>query len=311
MPYPARGTRAGFIGETSSCSEPVRARDLIYKMVFNMAKSCWQITMAKGTLFAISLSVLFGLIQTPAYGEEDGSSYVVKGNSAYEQGNYAQAARSYRQAIVLRVDNGHVYYNLANALYRLEHIGSAVANYRRALEQMPSDPDVLSNLRLARKQTVDNIEADAPGLSDVLGRFLFLSAHMSRYQMTWIFVLSYLSFWVCFALSPMVKSAISKPVLGCLLVFLVFWSLMLFGTKPGRDGTPVCAWTPGAHRIRPAVVAVPEVKVYSGNSENFQVVFLLHDGAEVEAGEHRDSWVEILLPQSRRGWVKEAALEIL
>lgn len=267
--------------------------------------------MTKRVLSAIGICLLFGLSVSLVSAEEDGSSYVVRGNSAYEQGSYAQAVRFYQQAIAQHVDNGHVYYNLANGLYRLGHVGAAIANYRRALEQMPSDPDVQSNLRLARKQTIDKIEADAPGLTDLLNRFLFLTAHVSRYQMKWVFVLAYLSFWVCFAFSPLVRVSVAKPVLGCLLVFLLLWAVMLFGTKPGRDGTPVSVVTPGVRGVRPAVVAVPEVKVYSGNSENFQVVFLLHDGAEVNAGEHRDNWVEIILPQSKRGWVKKAALELL
>ena len=85
-------------------------------------------------------------------------------------------------------------------------------------------------------------------------------------------------------------------------------AVLLYGTRPGRDGALEFAFTSQSRALLPAVLVAPETKVYSGDGEGYQVVFLLHEGAEVMTGELRGSWVEVLLPGERKGWLKQEDL---
>ena len=46
--------------------------------------------------------------------------------------------------------NSALFYNLANAQYRLGNLGQAILNYERALALEPRHPEAAANLRLVR-----------------------------------------------------------------------------------------------------------------------------------------------------------------
>lgn len=242
---------------------------------------------------------------------EDGSTYAVKGNMSFQRGDYQDAVEYYEKAIARGIKNGHSYYNLANAQYRTNRLGASIANYRRAHALLPRDPDILANLDLARRRTLDKIQSDDYSLEKNVSKLLLPRSLFTRYQLSVFFILAYITFWTCFIIAP----AWGKPFLRTIhlgsLIITVLLAVFLFGTKPGRDGNPEFAFTKGSRQIRPAVVTSTEVNVYSADSENYQVVFVLHDGAEIEVGELRGDWVEILLPKNRKGWVKRDTIEII
>lgn len=253
------------------------------------------------------------LIPAYAHGEEsdDGSSYVVQGNLLYRNGEFSQAARSYARAISVGTDNAHVHYNLGNAFYRLKEYGNAILNYRRALRQMPRHPDVLANLQLARRQTQDKLPFENLVSWNAASQLLSIPSQLSRYQRSIFFIVCYIAFWLCFCLMPITRHRSIRLMQMAALVLTLLGSVVLFGTRESREGTLVFAFDEKERQMAPAVITSPEAKVFSGDSTQFQVIFLLHDGAEVEIGRVRDSWIEIILPKKRRGWIQKKDLEIV
>ena len=54
-----------------------------------------------------------------------------------------------------------------------------------------------------------------------------------------------------------------------------------------------------------AVILYPEVTARSGTDVKGVALFFLHEGAEVEAiGQPQDGWIQLRLPDGRRGWVE-------
>ena len=68
--------------------------------------------------------------------------------SAYESGNYRQAAALYEQLIGQGIRSGAVYYNLGNAWARADEPVRAVAAYYLAKRYIPGDPHLNANLRV-------------------------------------------------------------------------------------------------------------------------------------------------------------------
>src|SRR5215470_17014852 len=83
---------------------------------------------------------------------------VSRAQAAYEHGDFQAAADLYEKAAAAGYDNGHILYDLGNAYYRSNDTGRAIASYRRALLDLPGDPDVLANLSLARERAKDHLE---------------------------------------------------------------------------------------------------------------------------------------------------------
>ncbi len=68
------------------------------------------------------------------------------GNAAFRQGDAAQAATAYEQAVGLWPAYGDAWLNLGAAYARLERIEDAASCARRVLELQPDDPRALNNL---------------------------------------------------------------------------------------------------------------------------------------------------------------------
>ncbi len=247
------------------------------------------------------------LAETP----DDLTSAAVQANTIYEQGQFAQSAQLYQKVLSGGLVNGHILYNLGNAHYRLGQWGKAVADYRKALLLLPGDADVKANLRLTRQHVTDKIEDSDVALQTLTQKLLFPYDHWSKSSLLLFFFGLYFLFWALFVL----RSVFSAPWLDVLftvsLCGVLISALLTFGVMYGRAGEARIRLTPGSRALQPAVVVVPETKVYSGNAESFQVVFVLHDGAEIEINERRGDWVEVLLPAGRRGWAKAGAVEVI
>ena len=281
-----------------------------------------------GKLLLASMLCWFSLALPNCVRAAEPAHDVIEGNAQYEKGNYDEAAKHYKLALDRGVVNGDVHYNLANAYYRSKEFGKAIAHYREAERLEPGDADISANLSLARKQVVDRIE-DSTSLGSQLERLLFIRGWFSAYQLQVGFLVLYSLFWAAFLLEPLNLFGMGRTASGVMLGVVLFAALIAFGTRLDRTGKPALAVTPAGRSLAPAVITKSEVKVYSGNSEQFQVVFVLHSGAEVESAERRGDWIQIVLPPQqavtngkaaadgqlsaveRRGWIKASDCYVL
>jgi len=256
----------------------------------------------------ICLLTFFAIV-SQAVAQQSVAGLLDEANQNYNEGRYDTAVTLYREAIRNGADNGHVQYNLGNAYYRLGDIGYAIVSYRRALFEFPRDPDIIANIQLVRKDAVDKID-DSQGAVKFRG-LLFLNANLSSYEMGVTFFCLYFIFWTSLVAFLLKRNSATKTIAITSLLLAMFWGFFTFGVLPGRDGQPELALTSSARELSPAVVVVEKANIYSGNAETFQVVFVLHDGAEIQTGEQRQDWIEVVLPQGRRGWTKTELLSLI
>lgn len=90
-----------------------------------------------------------------------------RADSAYNAENYRLAIDLYRQALAHDGVSANVYYNLGNAYYRIDKLGSAVANYERALRLNPADADARQNLEFVKSRIQDRPEDDTAFLASL------------------------------------------------------------------------------------------------------------------------------------------------
>ena len=247
----------------------------------------------------------------PHEATDEGVQFLTLGNHYYDIGDFAKAISSYESAIDHGVNNGYIYFNLGNAYYRSESLGKAILSYRRALKQLPRDPALLANLSLARKQTKDALTD--PSESDLLNpdRLLILHRHLSEHEVMLLVLILLSCGVVCLIIEPLSSRPYLKHLRYTLIAGSFLLALPLLLTKEGRTGRPTFALTTSTRSLTPAVVIAEILEAHSGDGDNFQVVFKLNTGAEVQSAEIRGNWIQIILPDGRRGWADKEKVELV
>ncbi|MGE3312149.1 MAG: tetratricopeptide repeat protein [Limisphaerales bacterium] len=203
----------------------------------------------------------------------------------YEQGKYREAARAYEQLASQDSATVAVLFNQGNAWLKAGEKGRAIACYRKAQQLAPRDPEISSNLELARSRVGS---AGSPRLNPV-DRFLGILTPNE-----WAIV-AIAAVWGWFVLMMIREFAPKLLVLGPLGCWIV---------AAGAAAVMALAYAANVREQRPyAVVSVSEATVRFGPLEEAQAAFTLSDGAELLVTDRKGAWLEVRDGSGRRGWV--------
>ena len=219
-------------------------------------------------------------------------------NSLYGQGKYAEAIEGYKAIIQSGWESGPLYYNLANTYFKLNNLGRAILNYRRAWNLSPGDPEITKNLEYAREGLRDDIAAlplsvwarskRAVILQFPLGIWIGISAALYFLTIAWLIA--------ALLIRPLRKKSplILKWLGGCLVISILI-SVLAYSFYR----------TPGA------IILQPTVSVRYGPAETDAAAFKLHEGTEVKKVRGKDGWIQIALPDGKSGWLPADSLGII
>jgi hypothetical protein len=223
-----------------------------------------------------------------------------EGAAAYQAGDATAAQVAFRAVLEGGIEDGHAWYNLGNAWYRLDRTGAAVHAWRRAEVLLPRDPDVRANLDRVRTEVKDRI--DPP-----------------------VVVPAYL-FWQR-PLAPRESARLAALLAGCALLVA---SVLVARSRAGRRASPG-GWTAVAalgivavllgistvvlqrslDRGAVAVVLASEVTARSTVGGEGVDLFVLHEGAEAAIRGREGGHVLVTLPDGRWGWLPRSAVATL
>jgi hypothetical protein len=223
-----------------------------------------------------------------------------RGNAAYEQERFAEAAEAYRMLIKYQIRDPRVEYNLGNAEFRLGRLGRALVHFERARRLDPTDPDIRANLDYARSFCFDRV--DAP---EVPAGVHWIRAGQERLgpdRQAWTLLLL---IWI---LAALMAWALSRPgrwnaawawVLAAGLLLNVAVGLSWYLTWERLEGK------------QNAVVLQPAVEVLAGPGANNATLFTVHEGLLVEVRDVRPEWIQVSLPNGLNGWLTRDAIELI
>jgi hypothetical protein len=223
----------------------------------------------------------------------DPAAVLLKANEYYLKGDYPSAQNFYRKVLDSGIENGKVYYNLGNTLFRMGKVGEAIRNYLLARQLIPRNEDLAANLAYARHGVKDRIE---PSSSGMIREIFFWYDRLSVKEMIEIFLTCNLLCW----LSLLVRLFSRRPAANWLFLLSLGLGIAMGGTAALR--------TISSHLYKPAVVIVQQVAVQSGMDPASVTLFVLHDGAEVSIERISGDWSLIRLAPGKKGWVKKEDL---
>jgi hypothetical protein len=195
------------------------------------------------------------------------------------------------------IRNGRLYYNIGNCYFRLEDLGRAILNYRRAEQYIPNDANLRQNLDFARRKRLDRI--DVPERTQALKTLFFFHYDVGQRTRALVFSVAFAALWLLLTVRVLLRSAVlSWAAALCALVSV----LML--------GSLATEWRQ-AHTVRPGVVTATETTARKGDGASYEPAFTepLHAGTEFRVLEDRGEWLEVALDDGRRCWLAAKDME--
>ncbi len=216
-------------------------------------------------------------------------------NKHYEEGSFDEARVGYEKLLKRTPSSGHLHYNIANSLFQSDQYGQAIYHYLKAQQSLPRDEDVEANLSIALRNTADIWDGrrDSPA-SAIL---FWLKDFTFEEHIKAIIILNFF-FWTVLATSLTVRNdtlAKARQILTGLLMIAVLstgarWHMENF--------------------MKVAVVKEKSLDVFSSEGNTDEVVLQLHEGSVLPVLDRKGEWVELELPDGKKGWVPIKAVLI-
>jgi tetratricopeptide (TPR) repeat protein len=244
----------------------------------------------------IALGVLvFAFFLNPAQAETRPSfvERFYEANQAYKSDRFQEAVEGYLLLLKSGYENGHIYYNLGNAYFRLGDLGRAVLAFERARLLIPRDGDLSFNLSHARNQAQDEA-ADLP--TSALVGFLGLDS-LNRYEALAAFSLMNVLFFTLLCIRLFSKSEWTY--------YLSIFLAIVISLAACAAGLKWYAWSTDDR----AVVLAKEIVVQAGPDAKDTVLFKLHAGTLVRVQRTENGWTLLQLSKDKRGWAESNQLE--
>lgn len=224
-----------------------------------------------------------------------------KANTLYNEGKYAEAIENYEAILETEQHSADLYFNLANAHYKLNNIAPSIYYFEKALLLNPDEADIKNNVAFAKNMTIDAIDIipDA-GFSKLLNnttnKFSFDTWAKTAVAFVFCFVILFLVYY--FAYSTLKKRL---AFIGSIVALIsVFITLSFAFHKFNLD-----------KKDNPAIIFAQESKVKSNPNERSEESFRLHEGTKVQVVETYNGWNKIMLSDGKSGWVMSQDLKLL
>jgi len=246
--------------------------------------------------FGVLLVIL--LVVSAEAQSPDMSRIFQAGNEYYGQNNYKAAIEQYQKVLESGVVSDVVFYNLANAHFKNNQLGSAILFYEKAQRLAPRDREINENLNFARTRIADKVEHPPEGFvfsllrritnwlpldtETVLAIALFMGAN-AAFALFWLDVIP-----------PLSRLALYSSI-ALLALFLLL----------GTSNLLRIYWQ---ETVQEGVVLVEKADVLSGPASDSPILFSVHEGLKVRIENDLPDWVQISLENGWNGWIKKDAL---
>ncbi|OBX24448.1 MULTISPECIES: SH3 domain-containing protein [Bizionia] len=224
-----------------------------------------------------------------------------QGNDLYNDAKYEEAIDKYQQVLDTDMHSAELYFNLANAHYKLNHIAPSIFYYEKALQLAPNDADVKQNMAFAKNMTLDAIDVvPEVGVAKVINQV----SHAISFDLWAILAICFV-FLAVFAfinyyLAKGTKTKRLSFTMGFIGLFLMLGSVISAFNKYDLDKSN-----------NPAIVFAQESQIKSEPNLRSTEAFVLHEGTKVQVLDTVDNWKKIKLSDGKEGWIPSSDIKLL
>lgn len=243
--------------------------------------------------------ILAVLICSSGFGQNE--QLFVQGNDLYNKGDFQEAISKYERIIESGEHSAALYFNLANAHYKLNHIAPSIYYYEKALILSPNDKEIHNNIAFARNMTIDAIDKTPEfGWTKFSKSVTNWLTFDNWAKLSVILVVLFVGFYLIyyFNYSSTKKrfafiTAMTFLIMACGAVALAYNNYHL------------------VEKDQPAIVFAKESQVKSEPNLRSSESFKLHEGTKVQILDTVNSWKKIQLADGKTGWISSDAVKAL
>ena len=222
-------------------------------------------------------------------------------NTAYNEGNYSEAINNYERILENGETSAELYYNLANAHYKLSHIAPSVYYYEKALQLNPGDSDVKNNLKFAQNMLMDEIEVvPKTGLSKIINKLISV---LSFNGWAWTAVIGSVLFAIFFLLYYFSNSSRRKRFFftTSIIVLILMLSALIFAYQQQEY-----------HKNSQfAIIFSEEAIMRNEPTLRSNEILTLHEGTKLKVLETFQNWIKFELANDIQGWMDKSDVKFL
>lgn len=221
------------------------------------------------------------------------------GNKLYRQEKFEEAVKAYESVLKTKQHSAELYYNLANAYYKLNKTAPAIYYYEKALLLNPNYSDAKNNLQFAQNMTIDDIKpVQQVGFGKIIHDFTSSYTYDGWAKIAIGFSVLFLLFFIGYYFSAATwLKRIFFVGLFVALIALVISIASSIAEKASYEND------------KPAIIFADTVGIKNEPKENADNAFMLHEGTKVQIIETLDNWRKIQLADEKEGWVNKDALK--
>ncbi|TXE12844.1 tetratricopeptide repeat protein [Seonamhaeicola algicola] len=246
--------------------------------------------------------IIYILIAFSSFGiNAQNQDLFAQGNALYNKEKYAEAIDKYMAVLNTKKHSADLYFNLANAHYKLNNIAPSIYYYEKALMLNPNDADIQNNIAFAKNMTIDAIDVvpDA-GFSKLVksttNTFTFDAWATAAVVLVFCFVVLFLVYY--FSFSTVIKRL--TFISSIIALTGAFITLAFAFHKFNID-----------KKNNPAIVFVQEAKIKTDPNLRSEEAFRLHEGTKVQVIDNYNNWKKIELADGKTGWINSEDIKLL
>ena len=229
------------------------------------------------------------------------STPLEQANKLYFNEKYDEAIQVYESILANKQHSVAVYFNLANAHYKLNHIAPSIYYYEKALILNPLDKDAQNNLAFAQAMTIDEIKP-IPQVG-----FVKLVQQITGYfhYNTWAWITVSLSIFtlLLFVGYYLFQHTTTKRILFIVMILSVLLlSVSVMASLFEKEQF---------EKEQPAILFSESTELREEPKTESESVLTLHEGTKVYILEKHDSWSRVALLNGSEGWVASNSIKAI
>ncbi len=217
-----------------------------------------------------------------------------QGNSLYNEGKFQEAITTYERILDSENHSAQLYFNIANAYYKMNRIAPSVYYYEKALQLTPNDNDIKNNLSFAQNMTIDAIEViPEMGFSkiirNIVNKFSYDIWAILSVVFVVLFVVLFLAYYFTYSTNRKRLAFLSSNLSLVLVLVTLIFAFQKYKYEQND---------------KPAIVFAQESEIKSEPNLRSEIAFKLHEGTKVQVLEiYNENWTKIKLTDGKTGWI--------
>lgn len=237
-----------------------------------------------------------------------------EGITAYENREYDKAVEAFEQIVAVGEASAEVYYNLANAYFKLGQsddttprafargeLGKAILNYHRALKLEPSMADARYNLELAVDHTNDT-QSIPQSFIAALWQGLRSATTSNGWCVT---SLAMLASTLILAMFYLLSANILLRKIGFFVAIVLIFGYVITTTLAISSRNTL------ESDNRAVVVCNDTTPVHASPDSASKIVRQPSQGVTLRISRSHGDWTEIIFADGEMGWIRNTSIEVI